>query len=44
MFAQNMHQKGLYQTTSAKKAPASGGQGPQSPPTKFYNVAKCNYK
>ena len=36
MFAQNMHQKGLYQTTlSAKKASASGGLCPPDPLPSF---------
>ena len=38
MFAQNMHQKGLYQTTlSAKKASASGGLRPPDPYQVLYS-------
>ena len=36
MFAQNMHQKGWYQTTlSAKKASVSGGLRPPDPLPSF---------
>ena len=36
LFAQNMHQKDLYQTIlSAKKASASGGLKSPRPPTNF---------